>query len=266
MTTTRLRDGLEIACLSRSEARVLDSHVEGYFRHGIALKPGDVVFDVGANIGVFGLRAILAHPGVQVWAFEPLPPIYAVLKDNASRLGQGRLHAMPFGLSGEAGEMNAWFFPNAPALSSGHMELWEQNPAAWEEAVSGSLEHPAPGMEWMGWVPRFLTPLLARHLRSGAQQHRCRLSTLSSVIAEHRLSSIDLLKIDCEGAEEAVLSGLSEEDGARVHQAVVEVFDTGGRADRVEERLRRMGLHKVVREKEAALASTPLINLYARRS
>ncbi len=244
---------------------MLDSHVEGYFRHGISLAAGDVVFDVGANIGVFGLRAVLAQPGVQVWAFEPLPPIFAVLEENARALGQGRLHAMPVGLSSAPGEMDAWFFPNAPALSSGHMELWEQSPEAWQQAVAGSLDHPAPGMAWMGWVPRFLTPLLARYLRAGARQHRCGLSTLSDVIAEQSIRRIDLLKIDCEGAEEAVLSGLRQEDEDKVQQAVIEVFDTDGRADRVEARLRRMGLTQIVREKEAALASTPLINLYARR-
>ena len=265
MKRSRLRDGTPISCISASEAQVLDSHVEGYFQHGIALSDEGIVFDVGANIGVFGLRALAAKPGVRVYAFEPLPPIFAVLADNAARSDPQRFVVLPYGLAGADGPMQAWFFPNAPALSTGHLDLWEQRPGAWSEAVAGSLAHPAPGLEWTRHLPRFFVPLLARYLRAGARQYDCQLRTLSGVIAERQIPRIDLLKIDCEGAEESVLAGLSDEDGAKVRQAVIEVYDTEGRADRIEARLRRMGLTRIVREKEAALAGTPLINLYATR-
>ena len=45
-----------IYCLVPSEAIILDDHIEGYFNHGVNLKEGDVVVDVGANIGVLGIR------------------------------------------------------------------------------------------------------------------------------------------------------------------------------------------------------------------
>jgi hypothetical protein len=56
MNKSKLNDGLELYCLRKTEALVLDSHVDGYFQHGIQIKNGDVIFDVGANIGIFGLR------------------------------------------------------------------------------------------------------------------------------------------------------------------------------------------------------------------
>ena len=44
--------------------------------------------------------------------------------------------------------------------------------------------------------------------------------TLSEVIRAHEIARVDLLKIDCEGAEEEALLGLSRRE--RVQQAVIE--------------------------------------------
>ena len=91
MAITTLDDGTKVHCLVKSEAIVLDHHVEGYFSHGIQIAENDVVFDVGANIGVFGVRAVQRHQGVRVFAFEPIPEIYATLKKNSELHGDGRL-------------------------------------------------------------------------------------------------------------------------------------------------------------------------------
>ena len=57
MKKINLPDGTPIYCLKATEAVVLDDHVQGYFNHGIKIKEDDVIIDVGANIGVFGLKA-----------------------------------------------------------------------------------------------------------------------------------------------------------------------------------------------------------------
>ena len=43
-----------------------------YLQEGVSILPGDIVLDVGANIGVFTLFA--AKQGAQVYAYEPVPP------------------------------------------------------------------------------------------------------------------------------------------------------------------------------------------------
>ena len=48
------------------------------------VRPGDVVFDIGANVGAYSLPIAKAAPTSRVFAFEPIPLNAALL--NASRL------------------------------------------------------------------------------------------------------------------------------------------------------------------------------------
>ena len=84
---TTLSDGTPIHCLRKPEARMLDHHVDGYLQHGIAIADDAVVFDVGANIGVFGVRVLQKAKNVQVYCFEPIPEIFAVLEENSQLHG-----------------------------------------------------------------------------------------------------------------------------------------------------------------------------------
>ena len=54
----------------------------------LELRPDDVVFDVGANIGWYSLLiGRHAPPGVQMFAFEPAPANYELLVENLRRNG-----------------------------------------------------------------------------------------------------------------------------------------------------------------------------------
>src|SRR5689334_24283446 len=128
MRSTTLSDGTRVQCLVESEAIWLDHHVNGYLAHGVALREGDVVFDVGANIGLFGVRAVQRHAGLRVFAFEPVPAIFAVLQQNADHFGEGRLVPIHCGLSREAGQIEIDYFPNSPALSTAYGDYWDRNP------------------------------------------------------------------------------------------------------------------------------------------
>ena len=46
------------------------------------LKPGEVLYDVGANVGAYTLLAAVATPGVRVVSFEPSPANFAALCAN----------------------------------------------------------------------------------------------------------------------------------------------------------------------------------------
>ena len=71
---------------------------EVYLKHGITLDDGAVVFDVGANIGLFTLFANRKCPTAQIYAFEPLPPNFELLRANVAR-HEIEAHLFNYGLS-----------------------------------------------------------------------------------------------------------------------------------------------------------------------
>ena len=266
MQTATLEDGTLVHCLVKSEAVVLDHHVQGYLTHGIKISEGDIVFDVGANIGVFGVRAVQSHPDVRVFAFEPVPDIYEVLRQNGEDFGDGRLMALPFGASNQADTIQIQYYPNSPALSTGHPEFWDQNPGMLESAVVGSVRNAPPSFWYAKFVPRFLAPFIAKRLRKGALTVDCELRTISSVMDEHQLERIDLLKIDCEGAELLALKGIESRHWPSVGQVVAEVHNIDGRLEEVCELLRENGLTEIVCEREKGFEETVLVNVHACRT
>ena len=265
MRQSKLEDGTELYSLRSSEAIVLDSHVDGYFNHGVALKDGDIIFDVGANIGIFGLRACQRYPNTKVYAFEPIPDIFAVLKANAEKYGKDRFHALPFGVSEEEGVATFTYFPNSPALSTAHGEMWTDDPEMFVDAVKGSLDDAPKGYRWARFLPRFAVRMIANYLRSGSKKFECQLKPISQIIEEYQVPRIDLLKIDCEGAETLALKSIAAEDWPKVQQVVVEVHDANGSLEFVQQLFKEKGFSTITVDREKALEKTNLYNVYAVR-
>ncbi|MBN4002012.1 amino acid adenylation domain-containing protein [Nostoc sp. LPT] len=81
-----LPNGMMIAHLNKTETEFLYQEIfteQSYLQHGITLDEGDCIFDVGANIGLFSLFAAQACPKVKIYAFEPIPPVFELLRLNA---------------------------------------------------------------------------------------------------------------------------------------------------------------------------------------
>ena len=263
---TRLNDGTSVFCLSRQEALVLDSHVDGYLRHGITIEPGAVIIDAGANIGLFGLRALLRCGGqATVLACEPVPPIFNVLAHNAARHSAQQFRAFCCGLSSRAGTAELTYYPRAPALSTAHPEIYDEDRELLPRGVLGTARHAPAGMKWARWLPASLCRAVASLLQSGAQRFHCELRTISDIIQQNALSRVDLLKIDVEGEELEVLRGIAPEHWPLIRQIVVEVHDRAGRLAAVRGLLREHGLLRQHVAQEEAFATSPFFNVYARR-
>ncbi len=74
MRRLTLSDGLEVFSLNADETRFVHGEVFGsrcYVQHGIELRDGDCVFDVGANIGMASVFFIKEQRDVRIFAFEP---------------------------------------------------------------------------------------------------------------------------------------------------------------------------------------------------
>jgi FkbM family methyltransferase len=266
MTKTKLQDGTAIYCLRKPEAKMLDHHVDGYLQNGIEINDNDVVFDVGANIGVFGVRAIQKGQNVTVHCFEPIPDIADVLINNAKTFGENRFYVHQCGVSSKNGEATFTYFPNTPALSTLHPEQWDENPGAFKDAVKGTMKNPPVGMKWMKLIPTVFSGAIAAYLVKGSKKVTCKLVPLSDIIEKENITKIDLLKIDCEGAEWDVLMGIRDEHWSLIKSMVIEVHDLNGRLNDMKMLLNEKGFTKQVAERETGLEQTPMYNLFALRS
>src|SRR5579863_10315948 len=88
------------------------------------VKPGMVVVDIGANIGIYTLEtARLMAPTGRVYSFEPAPRVFGILKDNIQVNGfreLGIIHARQVAVSDRAG--TAQFYIHS--RNSGHSSLF----------------------------------------------------------------------------------------------------------------------------------------------
>ncbi len=265
-----LPNQLDVWAPSAVEAAVVYREVvteSTYLSHGVSLSDGAVVFDVGANVGLFAVHLARAISGARVHAFEPIPQLFDALRRNAAAHAPSvRTHNV--GLADRAGEATFEIDRFMTISATMHPTIFERERGAsvgdWAEAAiadaakvdaSAVLRALSAGLRSRVWRPLVLAALapvalvLAARRRLFLQRPRCRLITLSDALAASGESHIDLLKIDVEGAEEQVLAGIADGDWPKIRQLVIEVHDVDGRLARMRELLRARG-YRVVSARE----------------
>ncbi|MFP5285505.1 MAG: FkbM family methyltransferase, partial [Thermoanaerobaculia bacterium] len=253
-------NGMRIVAQTRTEAEHFYQDIfekEIYRRHGVELRDGACVFDVGANIGSFLLWAHQASRGALIHSFEPAPPLFEKLRRNAELNGvEARLFDV--GISDREGTAEFTFYPRSSGMSSFHADKEQE-----KEILRLMMEREREaGLEGVGELMGFAEDLLEERFRS--ETFECRLRPLSDVIAECGVEWIDLLKIDVQKAELAVLDGIREEHWPGIAQIVMEVHDLDGRLERIVRRLGERGFRVAV-EQDELLAGSVLHNLFAVR-
>lgn len=143
-----------------------------------ALGPGDVLFDVGANIGVYTLYAAIVR-GCHVYAFEPEAYNFALLNRNLylNGLGMDQVVALPLALSDVEG---------FDALHMSDMRIGGSCHSVHEE------------------VSFDLTPKKSKFSQA------CVVDYLDRLVAEGVIANPDAIKIDVDGFEHKVINGASE--------------------------------------------------------
>ncbi len=255
-----LPNGLEVAYQSSAEVGFFYRDIfekQIYLKHGVTLRDGDCVFDVGANVGFFTLFAHLYCRGVKVYAFEPAPPLFRLLRHNVGLHGvDGRLFNC--GVSDREGTASFTFYPHSSGMSSFHADEREEREAL-HSIMRNQLRQ---GVEGMEQVMRHVDDLLDERLKS--ETYECRLRRLSDVIREEGVERIDFLKVDVQKSELAVLRGIDEGDWPKIRQVVVEVHDIEGRLDEMRRLLEARGFAVAV-EQDDHYENSTLYNLFARQ-
>lgn len=132
----RFRNGLKVLCRPGTEDWNVLTEVlltDGYqraFDYLRALPGAPHVLDLGANIGLFSLRAALEHPHVRVTAYEPAPPTIAVLKQNllANPQLSARINVAECG-AGSSTRTARFFYDESSAQSAG---IYYERPGAFD--------------------------------------------------------------------------------------------------------------------------------------
>jgi FkbM family methyltransferase len=264
-----LSDGTPFWCLRPSEVRLIEDSVRDYFRHGISVDDGDIVFDVGANIGLFA-HAVrqLGRQDVSVFSFEPIPAVFAALEENARQCEERRWVALPCALGRAVGTATFRYHFRASMISTAYPDTSREERRRWRETVLANLDRYPWTVRWLRWLPAALrTRLVDAGIRKALRGRAvtCPVRTVSDVLREYALPRIDLLKVDVERGELDVLAGIDADDWPRIRQVAVEVHDLDrGRVGGIAALLRKHGFD-VVTDQEEILRATDIFNVYAIR-
>jgi amino acid adenylation domain-containing protein/FkbM family methyltransferase len=255
----QLPNGAAIAQLNKNETDYIYQEIferQAYLRHGITINDGDCIFDVGANIGLFTLFSHQIAKRPKVYSFEPNPAVFEILRVNSSLYGSD-VRLFNYGLANEERKATFTFFPGFSLLSGFYAD------AQAEKAVVKAylLNQQKAGVSEMAELVEQADAILDQRFKP--ESFSAELKTLSGVIKQERIESIDLLKINVEKSELDVLKGIEDQDWQRIKQIVVEV-DVTEHLPIITSLLEKQG-YEIALKQDLLLESTPLCYVYAVR-
>ena len=190
-----------------------------------------------------------------MFAFEPTPELNRILKLNADRYGSS-VKVYQNGISDRDGEAVFTYYPDYTIMSGFHADA---------SADAGVLASGIRNLLAEGVVakPKFIERRVQEKLGK-KHELKCQLKTISSIIGEVGIERIDLLKIDAEKSELAILQGIKESDWPKIKQLVLEVH-SAAELEVVVPLLKQKGFEVKV-EQEGQFANSGIYNCFAIQS
>jgi len=195
-----------------------------YLRHGIQIKDKDVIFDIGANIGLFSRFITTQAKNLRIYTFEPVPVIFGILEENLRNL-PAYVKNYNIGLAETNKDTKINYYPKVSADSA-------IIPFDWDLKVNQYVEHYneiiGKEMPIAKIVPKFLRKKVVRVVLKNlykAELIDCKLCPLSDLIKENDIDTINLMKIDAENYEYQVLAGIKDHDWDKIQQIAMEVHE-----------------------------------------
>jgi FkbM family methyltransferase len=270
-TEHMLPDGSVVDCMNPGETEIIYREIFDdlvYARHGIEIRDGDTVLDIGANIGLFALFVSRSGARATLFCFEPAPATFAVLERNVARHDLHGVRLFNAGIAGARGEAVLQYMPNFTVSSTFRPDDSAGQAERDEQFTINALATSPNRLVAIGFriLPHFLQRPIARAvMRAYATRVAvaCPLLSVSDVIRDQGLERVDLLKIDAEGVEDEILAGIAPEHWPLIHQVTVEVHRGPEQLAAVESLLQGHGFTTVT---EASPASPAEPMVYARRT
>ena len=238
-----------------------------YLRHGIQVNDSDVVFDIGANIGLFSRYIATKAKNLRIFTFEPVLKIFRVLEENLINLS-ATVKNYNVGLAEKEETTEIHYYPKVSADSA----IVEFD---WDLKIDQYLRNYDKTVVKENQMAKFIPKFMRKSvIKSGlkriykAELVECKLRTISDVIQENNVKTINLMKIDAENYEFQVLSGINESDWDKIQQISMEVHEhiEGGKnlLNLLSKMLENKGFN-VVKERDSRFGSMGVFMLYAKR-
>lgn len=247
----KLPNELIVANINPSETVSLYQEIfidQPYLKNGLHVNNESVVFDVGANIGLFSIYLGLTYPNVSIYAFEPFENICDCIEKNKS-IYSLNLTVKRIGLSDKPGIRKFSYYKNVTSMSSYNHDEKEH-----ASLVRSAINHNST---------EAINTIVKEKLNH--EYIDCHVETISQQIDRDSLTKIDLLKIDTEGAELDILMGVNDKHWQLIEQIVVEVNNTNNKLEHILKLLVSKGYHTDY-EKLIKYAGVDLYMVYATRS
>jgi FkbM family methyltransferase len=246
MDKVKLPNGRKLFALDEYTVRHTFKEIyeeKSYLQNGIHIKSGDVIFDIGANIGLFSLFISENVTDLHIYAFEPIPQVFDVLTANLAH-NSADIRAYNVGLADKEGTLEFTYYPRASVISS-------PVPVNYEKHLQMSLDESRKVWHFRIVPYRLRKWIIEKRLNRRLKPVKvtCSLKTLSQIIAENAIKTIDLIKLDAENCEEIVLKGINAEDWDKIRQMTIEVHTNTPNGENLVPRLEAL-----LKEKEFSIS------------
>jgi FkbM family methyltransferase len=152
----------------------LDNKEHFYYIKNMNFKKGDVVLDIGANIGIFSIYLAKLFPEVKIYAFEPVKKTYNDLLKNIELNNIKNIKAFNLAVNKDAREIQMIYLEEASDCS-----------------FMADLD-----------VPRLTN---RSNIKNNVVVEKVPGITLDGILKDNKIQKVKLLKIDTEGAEDEIL-------------------------------------------------------------
>jgi len=178
---------------------------ECYIKHGIRLYEDSIIFDVGANIGLFSLFCLKNLNDFKLYCFEPIPPIFHVLQRNLINTN-AKISLFNTGIGSENNIEKFYYFEDCPGESTTNLQEREsQRKRLQLEVINSELisslipKHEieevleANNQTCDTALSLIDNDILIRY--EVGVEYLCQVKTLSSIVRELELHRVDLIKV-----------------------------------------------------------------------
>ena len=175
---------------------------DGFNLDNIDFKPGDIVLDIGANIGTLSIYLAKKYPFIKIFAYEPVFTSYKCFIRNI--------------FSNNIPDNIIYVTRKALTLDGRNVSMIVNPHNSKDCQVSETQKE--------GYIIR-------------AEDRLVESTTLDNIFLENNLGKVKLMRIDCNGDEHEILRNCSPKTLKKIENLVGEFYETPDRPDRNNEDL-----------------------------